>query len=100
MDWPLLMRPLWWAIMSFSPRKELLPATINAGIDMILFNKNIDEDYAIMTEAVSSGLVSIDRLNQAVTRILATKLSQGLMNEAGQFIGQIPEKPILKLVST
>ena len=78
------------------PRKELLPATINAGIDMILFNKNIDEDYAIMTEAVSSGLVSIDRLNQAVTRILATKLSQGLMNEAGQFIGQIPEKPILK----
>lgn len=78
------------------PRKELLPATINAGIDMILFNKNIDEDYAIMTEAVSSGLVSIDRLNQAVTRILATKLSQGLMNEAGQFIGQIPEKTILK----
>ena len=30
---------------SILPREELLPATINAGIDMILFNKNIDEDY-------------------------------------------------------
>lgn len=30
------------------PREELLPATINAGIDMILFNKNIDEDYAFI----------------------------------------------------
>lgn len=72
------------------PREELLPATINAGIDMILFNKNIDEDYAIVTKAVESGIISTERLDEAVTRILATKLAQNIMDEEGQFIDDIP----------
>ncbi|MBR7927524.1 glycoside hydrolase family 3 protein [Aerococcaceae bacterium zg-ZUI334] len=72
------------------PRKDLLPTTINAGIDMILFNKNIDEDYAIITDAVNNGIISSERLDEAVTRILATKLSQGLMDTDGKFINTIP----------
>ena len=71
-------------------RKVLLPETINSGIDMILFNKNIDEDYAAVTEAVANGTISAQRLDEAVTRILATKLAQGLMDETGAFVDHIP----------
>lgn len=60
------------------PREELLPATINAGIDMILFNKNIDEDYAFIKKAIENGTLSIERVEEAVLRILATKLTHGL----------------------
>ena len=64
-------------------RAEALPATINAGIDMILFNKNIDEDYAFIRQAVMSGVISAERLDEAVMRILATKLAQNVMDEEG-----------------
>ncbi|MGL9817125.1 glycoside hydrolase family 3 protein [Enterococcus sp. DIV0098] len=60
------------------PREELLPATINAGIDMILFNKNINEDYAFIKKAIENGTLSIERVEEAVLRILATKLTHGL----------------------
>ena len=62
------------------PRSEALPATINAGIDMILFNKDIDEDYQFVTDAVKSGRISMTRLDEAVTRIIATKVAQGVMD--------------------
>lgn len=65
-------------------RKDLLPATINAGIDMILFNKNIDEDYRFIHEAIDNGVLSIERVDEAVTRILGTKLAQGIMNTKGE----------------
>ncbi len=34
------------------PHRERLVASINAGIDMLLFNKNIDEDYEVIASAV------------------------------------------------
>ncbi len=78
------------------PRAELLPETIKAGIDMILFNKNIDEDYAAVTKAVQDGVISAERLDQAVTRILATKVAQGLMTCDGQLGIEIPENLVFK----
>lgn len=77
-------------------RKDLLPATINAGIDMILFNKNIDEDYGYIRQAIANGILSMDRVNEAVTRILATKLAQKLVDTQGNFIQEIPAKLDLK----
>ncbi|MBP2058251.1 beta-N-acetylhexosaminidase [Lactobacillus colini] len=73
------------------PRKELLPATINAGIDMILFNKNIDEDYKFIHEAIADGKLSMDRVDEAVTRILATKLAQGIMNTKEEATMEVPD---------
>lgn len=78
------------------PRQELLVETINAGIDMILFNKNIDEDYAAVTEAVANGTISTDRLNEAVTRILGTKVAQNLVTTDGKLGIAIPEELVLK----
>lgn len=62
------------------PREKLLPATINAGVDMILFNKNIDEDYAFIKQAVADGTLQMERIEEAVLRILGTKMAHGLFD--------------------
>lgn len=57
------------------PRCEAIPAVIAAGADMILFNKSLDEDYHFLLEGLKAGKVTEERLDEAVTRILATKAS-------------------------
>lgn len=47
---------------------------------MILFNKNIDEDYSFIRQAIEDGTLPMERVNEAVTRILATKLAQNVMD--------------------
>jgi len=42
---------------------------------MILFNKSLDEDYRYLLEGIEEGLLTMERLDEAVTRILATKAS-------------------------
>ena len=59
-------------------RRDLIPATINAGVDMILFGKNLAEDLSYLIDAVRTGVVSMERLDEAVTRVLALKASLGL----------------------
>lgn len=73
-------------------RKDLLPASINAGIDMILFNKNIDEDYQYIFDALESGVLKESRIDEAVMRIIATKISQKIMDTNSNLIQNIPEK--------
>ena len=63
------------------PRSHVIPTTIENGCDMILFNKNIDEDYRYMKDGLMNGLLSEERLNEAVLRILGTKMSQELFRE-------------------
>ena len=62
-------------LTSAMPRKDAVPAVIAAGADMILFNKSLDEDYAFLLEGLKTGKVTEARLDEAVTRILATKAS-------------------------
>lgn len=59
-------------------RSELIPATINAGVDMILFGRNVTEDMGYLKAAVQNGTVTEERLDEAVTRVLALKASMGL----------------------
>lgn len=59
-------------------RRDLIPTTINAGVDMILFGKNLAEDLSYLIDAVRTGVVSMERLDEAVTRVLALKASLGL----------------------
>lgn len=60
------------------PRRLAIPTTIAAGADMILFNKSIDEDYRYLLEGVQSGILTPERLDEAVLRILAAKAALGL----------------------
>ena len=57
------------------PRNKAVPYSIAAGCDMFLFSKNLDEDYAYMRQGIEDGIVSQQRLDQAVARILALKAS-------------------------
>lgn len=62
-------------------RREALPLTIENGCDMILFNRNIDEDYRYIEEGIKSGLLSMKRLDEAVLRIIATKMANSLFDK-------------------
>jgi len=67
------------------PRRMVVPKSIAAGCDMFLFTRNIDEDYEYMRLGVQEGIITKERLNDAVSRILALKASLNLVEkkEAG-----------------
>ena len=79
------------------PREKAIPTAIAAGADMILFNKDLDEDYHFLLAGLESGLLTEARLDEAVTRILATKAALGLhrKQKAGTLV---PGEDALKTV--
>ena len=54
-------------------RRQSVPYCIEAGCDMILFNKDYAEDLEYMKRGLADGILSEARLEEAVTRILAAK---------------------------
>ena len=63
-------------------RKDMLPLSINAGCDMFLFFNDPDEDYNTMLDAYKSGIISEERMVEALTRILGLKAKMGLNKKA------------------
>ena len=61
--------------MNAMPRKYAIPECIMCGVDMFLFNTNLDEDYAYMLGGYKEGLLTDKRLEEALTRILGLKAS-------------------------
>ena len=59
-------------------RKEMLPLSINAGCDMFLFFNDPEEDFNTMLEAYNTGVISEERMTEALTRILGLKAKMGL----------------------
>ncbi len=57
------------------PRDKAVPACIAAGCDMFLFAKNLEEDYLFMLNGIKEGIITPERLDEAVARILALKAS-------------------------
>ncbi|MGN1019931.1 MAG: glycoside hydrolase family 3 protein [Aristaeellaceae bacterium] len=54
-------------------RRRAIPAAIAAGNDMLVFSTDFEEDYRYLLDGIRDGTVTMDRLNDAVTRILALK---------------------------
>ena len=54
-------------------RAEIMPYTIAAGCDMILYYRDKEEDIEAIKEGLANGVLTEERLNEAVTRILAFK---------------------------
>jgi len=52
---------------------------IQAGADMILSPEDLDEAGQAILTAVNNGDLSVDRINESVTRILYLKLQQGII---------------------
>ena len=59
-------------------REDLVPKCIAAGCDMFLFTRMPQDDYRHMINGYRKGVISDERLDEAVTRILATKASLNL----------------------
>ena len=59
-------------------RKDMLPAAINAGCDMFLFFNDPAEDFETMLSAYTTGIISEERMVEALTRILGLKASRGM----------------------
>ncbi|MBR5261114.1 MAG: glycosyl hydrolase family 3 [Oscillospiraceae bacterium] len=55
------------------PRKQALAKSIMAGCDMFCFAADVYEDIGFILESIKDGSVSRERLDEAVTRILALK---------------------------
>lgn len=60
------------------PRRIAVPTSIAHGADMFLFARNMEEDYGFMLDGVKDGIISQERLDEAVIRILATKAALNL----------------------
>ena len=61
-------------------RRDIVPGAIMAGIDMLLFFNDIDEDFAYMKDAYLDGRLTEQRVDEALHRILALKAVAGLDN--------------------
>ena len=59
-------------------REEYVPQSIAAGCDMFLFFNNIEEDYNFMLNGYKNGVITEERLQDALERILGFKASLGL----------------------
>lgn len=72
-------------------RSEMLPASINAGCDMFLFFNDPEEDFATMLGAYKTGIISEERLTEALTRILGLKAHLGLNKKSKEELVPQPE---------
>ncbi len=63
-------------------REDLVPESIMAGNDMFLFNRNLEEDYDSMMKGFKNGVLTEERLHEALTRILGLKASIGIHNKS------------------
>lgn len=54
-------------------RRKAIPAAIAAGCDMLVFNIDFYEDYNYLLQGVEDGILTKERLDEAVKRILALK---------------------------
>ena len=60
------------------PRSVAVPMCIAAGADIFLFCRDLEEDIAFMRQGLENGILTPERLDEAVTRILALKAHMGL----------------------
>ncbi len=78
-------------------RSELLPTSIAAGCDLFLFFNDPDEDFGSMMEGYKKGIITEERLQEALERILGLKASLGLHKKAKTEILPPKEEALAKI---
>lgn len=63
-------------------RSQLLPTSIAAGCDLFLFFNDPDEDFESMMNGYKDGIITEERLQEALERILGLKAMLGLHKKA------------------
>lgn len=69
-------------------REDYVPAAIAAGCDMFLFFNDMEEDFTFMLNGYKKGVISEERMNDAVRRVLGLKAKLNLhkRQEAGTLL--------------
>ncbi|WP_314587295.1 glycoside hydrolase family 3 N-terminal domain-containing protein [Paenibacillus terrigena] len=80
-------------------REVAVPKAIAAGCDIFLFNRNLQEDMEYMIAGIHSGILTEERVNQAVTRILGLKASLRL-HERKASDTLIPDESALEVIGS
>ncbi len=80
------------------PREKAVPAAIMAGSDIFLFNVNIRQDFEYMLKGLQTGALTMERLDEAVTIILAFKAALKLHEQkaAGTLV---PDESALSILN-
>jgi beta-N-acetylhexosaminidase len=68
-------------LLSAKPRSEQVPGAIAAGCDMFLFLHDIEEDMQYMMDGYKNGIITEERLQEALERILGMKARLKLHNK-------------------
>lgn len=71
-------------MMAVSNRAEAVPLSIQNGCDMFLFTKDLEEDLQFMKDGLKNGLLTEERLHEALSRVLALKAMLGLPQKKAQ----------------
>ena len=82
---------------SYMEREKALPYSIACGADVFLFNKSLEEDIGYMCKGIEDGILTIERVDEAVTRILAMKASLKLhtKKKEGKLVGTEPISDVI-----
>lgn len=81
---------------AMNKRSEFVPGAIAAGCDLFLFFNDPDEDFGYMMDGYKNGIITDERLEDALTRILGVKAYLGLHKKAKTEI--VPAKEGLQVI--
>ncbi len=79
------------------PRRLVLPTAIAAGCDLFLFYNDPEEDLNWMMEGYKSGIITEERLTEALRAILGVKAALGLHKKAKKDIVEPAEIALKKV---
>lgn len=65
-------------------RRDLVPLCIAAGCDILLFPDDLDEDLGYLKDGLENGVLTQERVDEAVLRVLALKASMKLHQSGGR----------------
>jgi beta-N-acetylhexosaminidase len=84
--------------MTAMPREQAVPLAIASGCDMFMYSKNFAEDYRFMMKGYEDGVITEQRLDDAITRILATKAALNLheKQKAGTLVPSVDALNVLR----
>ena len=80
------------------PRSQQVPQAIAAGCDMYLFFNDMEEDFGYMMDGYKNGIITEERMQDALMRILGTKASIGLHKKQAAGTLMAPKENIPNVV--
>ena len=60
------------------PREQAIPLCVANGADIVLFSRNMKEDFEFLKKGVADGVVTMERVEEALQRILGLKAKMNL----------------------